>query len=650
MARIDTHFDTSLANALVVREVHNKHIFRPNTYLHKWWARRCGSTFRLILKHLADEETGYYDGGGLEGKVILDPMMGGGTTLHEAIRLGANVVGCDIEPIPVLQARASLTHVSLSALEDAFREFYEAVRQDVAPYFTTTCRQSDEAAPVRHVLYGVRRACRCRTVVMVDSLLLRHDSSGRLILCPLCRGVHLFGSGCEPCRYGDDLLPPLVVRSQKMCPDCGGEFKEDYSTPFFARYEPVAVVGDSPVYGLFFARPSAGDLRLIEQANNLRPGLAAEMPDWFQIVDGSKSSDLLRRGILSYLDLFSSRQLLYITSAARHLGQMPADIRLKLAVLVSTSLEFNSMLCGYKGADRRRPGAVRHVFSRHAYTFPYTALENNPAAENGVSGALCSLFDQRIRRAAQWATRPLDIGLGKLKRVAVVGEAATGREVFDPSHLTQNGRRFLLHHGSAAALPLPDSSVDHIVTDPPYLDYVQYGDLAAFFRGFLRAFLDSAGGVNWEYDPGKSAAVTSGADYLSFADTMGAIFAECRRVLKPNGRLVFTYHHWRPEAWAALSIALKRAGFGLVAHYVVRSEGAISVHINGLHSIVHDTILVLAANGQQQGMVAPGQPSPIDSSDSELFCDGCGRVLGWVLKAGVPEGEVLDVWKQVLDG
>lgn len=30
-------------------------------------------------------------------------MMGGGTILHEAIRLGANVIGYDIDPIPVLQ-------------------------------------------------------------------------------------------------------------------------------------------------------------------------------------------------------------------------------------------------------------------------------------------------------------------------------------------------------------------------------------------------------------------------------------------------------------------------------------------------------------------------------------------------------------------
>ncbi len=33
------------------------------------------------------KQRNYYAPGRLEGKVILDPMMGGGTTLHEAIRL-----------------------------------------------------------------------------------------------------------------------------------------------------------------------------------------------------------------------------------------------------------------------------------------------------------------------------------------------------------------------------------------------------------------------------------------------------------------------------------------------------------------------------------------------------------------------------------
>ena len=103
-----------LANQLSQIEAFNKHLFRPNTYLHKWWARRCGSTFRLILKQFVPTvgRRDYYAAGGLEGKIVLDPMMGGGTTLHEAIRLGANVIGADVDPIPVVQTRASLTQIA----------------------------------------------------------------------------------------------------------------------------------------------------------------------------------------------------------------------------------------------------------------------------------------------------------------------------------------------------------------------------------------------------------------------------------------------------------------------------------------------------------------------------------------------------------
>src|SRR2546423_15045246 len=81
---IDESFPEAEANELAKLESYNKNLFRPNTYLHKWWARRSGVTFRYILKQLVSdaERRDYYAPGGLEGITILDPMMGGGTTLH----------------------------------------------------------------------------------------------------------------------------------------------------------------------------------------------------------------------------------------------------------------------------------------------------------------------------------------------------------------------------------------------------------------------------------------------------------------------------------------------------------------------------------------------------------------------------------------
>lgn len=75
---IDESFPEQFADQLSRQEVFNKHLFRPNTYLHKWWARRCGSIFRTILKQFVPDpkRRDYYAPGGLEGKIVLDPMMG----------------------------------------------------------------------------------------------------------------------------------------------------------------------------------------------------------------------------------------------------------------------------------------------------------------------------------------------------------------------------------------------------------------------------------------------------------------------------------------------------------------------------------------------------------------------------------------------
>jgi putative DNA methylase len=138
---IDRSFPEEFADQLSQIESFNKHLFRPNTYLHKWWARRCGSTFRTILKQFVPT-TGrrdYYAAGGLEGKIVLDPMMGGGTTLHEAIRLGANVIGADVDPIPVVQARATLSQVALKDVQLAFDRFFADLYSRTSSQFQAEC-------------------------------------------------------------------------------------------------------------------------------------------------------------------------------------------------------------------------------------------------------------------------------------------------------------------------------------------------------------------------------------------------------------------------------------------------------------------------------------------------------------------------------
>jgi hypothetical protein len=77
-------------------------------------------------------------------------------------------------------------------------------------------------------------------------------------------------------------------------------------------------------------------------------------------------------------------------------------------------------------------------------------------------------------------------------------------------------------------------------------------------------------------------------------------------------------------------IALKQAGFKLMNAYVVFSEHPISVHINNLNSIKHDTVLVFAL-GETVSANRWHPLEQIDTNDSENFCRQCGATLGWLL-------------------
>ena len=96
---IERHFPVNGLSALV--RVERPDLARPALYLHKWWAGRFGSVFRSIIlaASLPPGENAWdhhYQHTDFGGNIILDPFMGGGTTVFEALRLGCKVVGCDL--------------------------------------------------------------------------------------------------------------------------------------------------------------------------------------------------------------------------------------------------------------------------------------------------------------------------------------------------------------------------------------------------------------------------------------------------------------------------------------------------------------------------------------------------------------------------
>lgn len=109
--------------------------FKPIYQMHKWFARRASCVFRAILlgalkpavqadgtptdlmaelyrNHAEDPDT--------QGKVILDPFMGGGTTIVEALRLGCKSIGIDLNPVAWFVVKTEIEPVDIDALKAAF--------------------------------------------------------------------------------------------------------------------------------------------------------------------------------------------------------------------------------------------------------------------------------------------------------------------------------------------------------------------------------------------------------------------------------------------------------------------------------------------------------------------------------------------------
>lgn len=134
-------------------------------------------------------------------------------------------------------------------------------------------------------------------------------------------------------------------------------------------------------------------------------------------------------------------------------------------------------------------------------------------------------------------------------------------------------RRVGLSCGSSSSTGLADPSVNLVVTDPPFFDNVHYSELADFFFAWQ------------QLEPSPFTERRSTTRHLEevqdvsaeqFAAKLRAVFAECSRVLKDDGLLVFTYHHSRMDGWTALADAVLGAGLSFVNCQPLKAEMSVA--------------------------------------------------------------------------
>lgn len=614
---IETAFPYREVNELAAAESYNKHHYRPTNYQHKWWARRLGSVFRsLCLASLdapgttADEIWARYArANDVEDAVVLDPFMGGGTTGQEATRLGAKFVGADLNPVAWYIARMGLAPQP-SALDTHFRRVVDRSADEIRPYYRTRCPECGDGTDAAFYLWvAVEHDDGGRWHREYDTLVVDHErDGGATVVCPACHE-----------------LSEVAAPESATCGDCGHGFDataEDVTVPV-AEPDPLFNGGERPGYepyavkydcdcGSGFTAFDAFDAERLRAAAERFAAVEDDLPLPTQSIPtgGEKTRDLHNRNYRKWTQLFNDRQLLALGTLLGNITDIDDEAaRHYLTLTFSATLEFNNMFCSYKGADPRGPGAVRHIFSHHAYVHPGEPLENNPlGARPRQSGTFRYLYDYRLRRALDYQLTPVERVLGEDGTVAekrrIEGERIGGDPAASVAELLAEDRSHYLHCGDGADLDLGAATVDAVVTDPPYYDSVQYAELADFFYVWLKQSLepdfpdvfDRDSVVSEREAVGNRSREKSLDDYRRLLER---VFTTAADALKPDGPMVFTFHHREPEAWGAVLEAVGGAGLRVVNTYPVRGENRLSVHINGQRAIQLDSAVVCRLAGER---------------------------------------------------
>jgi hypothetical protein len=112
--------------------------------------------------------------------------------------------------------------------------------------------------------------------------------------------------------------------------------------------------------------------------------------------------------------------------------------------------------------------------------------------------------------------------------------------------------------GSAASLPLPDSSIDYIFTDPPFGDNLPYAELNFLVESWHRLFSQAKQDAIVDRSKQNKLAQKSVGDYRRL---MSACFSEYYRVLKPGHWMTVVFSNTQAAVWNSLQTALQEAGF-----------------------------------------------------------------------------------------
>lgn len=589
----------------------NREVHTPVISLFRWWARRPHALIGALLD-AATEANG--------SVVVADPFSGGGTVAIEAVRRNLVTYAQDLHPWAVTGLRSALEEIDPVVLQGAAQRVLERLVDQRRALYASECPQHGDCEVLTALWVREVRCPSCADHVFlypysyISRATRAADERWGWWGCTACGSVTRSAltvaarrcGGCGRRLEGPD--HPLLRGMRARCPHraCRREFDALQDAPSWA----LALVQRNCADGVHLGRPTPAEIR---QAAKTPPAIPSPLAE--AIPDGLETTILRRAGFNTWADLYAPRQIESLLAAGAAIDELPhpAQVKDRLRLALCSAGEMAGRVSRW---DRHYPKAYEAI-ANHRYAVIGLSAEVNLLADRG-RGVLPRRFAASVK-AARWRSEQLPRGLRVSKR------ASTGRrQQLDGAHLA---------HGSSVRQLAPRSSVDLVLTDPPYFDDVQYAELAALFLAWARTTGLESDSIELDLAQEAVANTRRGTDAERYRSLLTRILTETRRTLKPDGRMILTFHNTDLRAWWALGRALHDAHFGIRALAVAWAENDADHSKRGRLAFQRDLVIECRPQPSPDQPVIAGDPG---ESSETLELLAAGRAI-----AAMPRDESL---------
>lgn len=543
---------------------------------------------------------------------VLDPFAGGGSIPLEALRLGCNVYANDLNPVAYILQCCTLVYPQKwgDSLADEVEQWgewvYSQVQKEIADLYPLLHKNGELFTPSAYLWTRtvkcsnplckatvplLRKSWLRRKIRKYIALILRPDRTSGEIQFELMESQKdnereaIAEWGFDPSAFAH--------KGHVRCLHCGATLTPSYlrreglAGRMEMRLMAVACTSDQRKGKIYVVGEEAE--RLLPDPSHIEHGLSymceqdrEAIPDQMLPPAGTLGISVQNYGFRFWRDLFTPRQLLVMVTFCKWVRQ------------------------AYQVYIDSQKHPAPDIEQRACAVISYLALGVTKLANRGSSLVIYNPFGEKLespisngRLSLNWdiaEANPLGNASGNFRENLRYTTRALRALAFESNGHVQ------LSNSPAQCLDLATSSIDAVITDPPYYDNIPYSSLADYFYIWLQQMLKPLYPQQMllALSPKKQELVADRAHCQGnmrktkarFQQQMSEALSEIHRVLKPEGLLVLIYAHKTTAGWSSMIDALRQARFEVTEAWPLTTERKARLRAQGSAALASSIFLV----------------------------------------------------------